>query len=231
MVPPPFRPDLNETADLAEEIARIAGLDEIPATVPMRPAVVTPRNPAREFSRRTREIMIGCGLAEVKTIGFIAPADNQRFGGLEGEEPVLVTNPLSAELSELRRSLLPGLLAALRFNLNHEATSFHAFEIGKVFGIHGGVPGEHERLAGFSYGDYAMGAIGQPAIKADFWTGKGIVEAYLRAIGAPAGSSFEAAEDLAPLFHPGRRRASMDGAKLVGVHRRTASGGSAYART
>jgi phenylalanyl-tRNA synthetase beta chain len=93
VVPPPFRPDLNEPADLVEEIARIAGLDEIPATLPLRPAMVTPRNPAREFSRRTREIMIGCGLAEIKTVGFIAPADNLRFGGLAGEEPVVVANP------------------------------------------------------------------------------------------------------------------------------------------
>jgi len=56
-------------------------------------------------------------------------------------EPLPVNNPLSAELSEMRRSLLPGLLAALRFNLNREADSFHAFEIGKVFGLRDGVPG------------------------------------------------------------------------------------------
>ena len=55
VIPPSFRPDLNETADLAEEIARIEGLSEIPATLPMRPAVVTAQNPIREFRRRTRK--------------------------------------------------------------------------------------------------------------------------------------------------------------------------------
>ena len=161
--------------------------------------------------------MIGCGLAEVKTIAFIAPVDNERFAGIEGEAPVQVANPLSAELSELRRSLLPGLLAALRFNLNHEATAFHAFEIGKVFGVSEGVAGEHERLAGLSYGEYAMGAVGRPAIKADFWTGKGIVEAYLRAIGARETVTFEAAHNFAPLFHPGRAALIKHDGRVVGA--------------
>ncbi|HTT74695.1 MAG TPA: phenylalanine--tRNA ligase subunit beta [Candidatus Binataceae bacterium] len=221
VIPPSFRPDLSEAADLAEEIARIAGLSEIPAAVPSRPAIVTPRNPAREFTRRTREVMAGCGLAEIKTIAFIAPIDNQRFAGLEDEKPLQVANPLSAELSELRRSLLPGLLAALRFNLNHEAAFFHAFEIGKVFGVNpgpnGGVAREHERLAGLSYGDYAMRAVGRPAIKADFWTGKGIVEAWLRAIGAAQAVSFEAPDIVAPLFHPGRAALIKHNGEVAGI--------------
>ena len=143
VVPPPFRPDVNETADLAEEVARLAGLAEIPATVPMRTAVANPPESARRaLIRRTRDVMIGCGLVEAKTIGFIAPAENGRFPGLDSNEPIRVTNPLSAELSEMRRSLLPGLLAALRFNLNREAGAFHAFEIGKVFAMRDGIPGE-----------------------------------------------------------------------------------------
>ncbi|HEY1851941.1 MAG TPA: phenylalanine--tRNA ligase subunit beta, partial [Candidatus Binataceae bacterium] len=153
VVPPPFRPDVNETADLAEEVARLAGLAEIPATVPTRAAVANPPNPGRAMVRLTRDVMIGCGLVEAKTIGFVAPAENARFPGLDNNDPLIVTNPLSAELSEMRRSLLPGLLAALRFNLNREATAFHAFEIGKVFGMREGKPGEAERIAAVSYGD------------------------------------------------------------------------------
>ncbi len=79
VLPPPFRPDVNETADLAEEVARLAGLAEIPATVPTRAAVANPPNPGRAMVRRTREVMIGCGLVEAKTIGFVAPAENARF--------------------------------------------------------------------------------------------------------------------------------------------------------
>jgi len=217
VVPPPFRPDVNETADLAEEVARLAGLAEIPATVPERAAVANPPNRARALVRRTREVMIGCGLVEAKTIGFVAPAENERFPGLDGGDPVRVTNPLSAELSEMRRSLLPGLVAALRFNLNREASAFHAFEIGKVFGVRDGKPGEAERVAAVSYGDYALDAIGHPAIKAGFWTIKGIVEAYFRAFGLPANAEFEAAGATAPYLHPGRSAiAKLDG-RMVGV--------------
>jgi phenylalanyl-tRNA synthetase beta chain len=217
VLPPLFRPDLNETADLAEEVARLAGLAEIPATIPARAAVVNPPNPARALTRRTREVMLGCGLVEAKTIGFIAPVENARYCGLHAHESVRVTNPLSAELSEMRRSLLPGLLAALRFNLNREATAFHAFELGKVFSLRQGVPGEAARIAAVSYGDYAVGAVGQPAIKAGFWTVKGIVEAYFRAFGIPQTAEFEPAGTAAPYLHPGRSATvKLDGA-IVGV--------------
>jgi phenylalanyl-tRNA synthetase beta chain len=217
VLPPPFRPDVNETADLAEEVARLAGLAEIPATVPTRTAVVNPPNPGRALTRRTREVMIGCGLVEAKTIGFIAPTENVRFPGLDSNEPIRVTNPLSAELSEMRRSLLPGLLASLRFNLNRETTAFHAFEIGKVFGMRDGIAGEGERISAVSYGDYAMGAVGQPAIKAGFWTVKGIVEAYFRSFGIPPTVEFEPAGAAAPYLHPGRSAIIKLDKEIVGA--------------
>src|SRR5262249_13519632 len=132
VMPPSFRPDLNETADFAEEVARLKGLTEIPPTLPLRAATPAGPNDHRGFISAAREAMVGAGLTELRTIAFIAPADNQRFAGMGGEA-VRVTNPLSAELSELRLSLVPGLIGALRFNLNRDAAAFHAFEIGKVF--------------------------------------------------------------------------------------------------
>src|SRR4029077_1402817 len=157
------------------------------------------------------------GLVEAKTIAFIAPAENERFPGLDANEPVRVTNPLSAELSELRRSLLPGLLTALRFNLNREASAFHAFEINKVFAQRDGIPGEAERLAAVSYGDYAMGAVGHPAIKASFWTAKGIVESWFRAFGIPATAQFEPAGAHASYLHPGRSAIVKFDSAIVGI--------------
>jgi phenylalanyl-tRNA synthetase beta chain len=151
--------------------------------------------------------MVGAGLTELRTIAFVAPADNQRYPGMGGEA-VRVTNPLSAELSELRLSLAPGLLGALRFNLNREAGAFHAFEIGKVFSMRDGAPVEHERLAAISYGDYALGAIGQPAVAASFWTLKGVLEQWLIALGVAARvefAGFDAAGETEYRFlHPGR---------------------------
>ncbi len=215
VTPPSFRPDLNEAADLAEEIARLKGLAEIPATVPERAATPAAPNDYRSFIGAAREVMVGAGLTELRTIAFIAPADNQRYPGMRGE-PVRVTNPLSAELSELRLSLAPGLLGALRFNLNREAAALHAFEIGKVFSMHDGAPVEHERLAAISYGDYALGAVGQPAVAASFFTLKGVLEQWFIALGVAAQVEFvgfdAAGETEYRFLHPGRAaRVLLDG--------------------
>jgi phenylalanyl-tRNA synthetase beta chain len=212
VVPPSFRTDLNEAADLAEEVARWAGLSEVPASLPQRNAVICPPNESRRFVKKLRDFMIGCGMAEAKTLAFIAPGENQRFPGfLAGKvmgtraEPVVVVNPLSAELSEMRLSLVPGLLTALRFNLNREAAAFHSFEIGKIFSTVDGIIGEALRLAAVSYGDYAMAGVDRPGVKAGFFTLKGILETCFIVFGLQPKVSFEPPPpDVAPYLHPGR---------------------------
>ena len=83
----------------------------------------------------------------------------------------------------MRRSLVPALLEALRFNLNRQAQNFHAFEIAKVYSLEGGAPAERFTLAALSYGDYALAEIGKPAVKASFFTMKGVLEVFLGALG------------------------------------------------
>jgi phenylalanyl-tRNA synthetase beta chain len=223
VVPPSFRPDLNEPADLAEEVARLAGLSEIPANLPQRTTVVAAPNEARRFVRKLREVMVGCGMVEAKTIAFIAPGENQRYPGFiagkevpDKAEPVRVVNPLSAELSEMRLSLLPGLVAALRFNLNREANAFHSFEIGKTFTASDGIASEHQRIAAISYGDYTMGGVDQLATKAGFFTLKGVLETCFLAAGIQQRVLFEAVRPhFAPYLHPGRAaQLSCDGTVL-----------------
>src|SRR5262249_48472822 len=209
-------PVRKHTADFPEEVARLKGLTEIPPTLPLRAATPAVPNDYRSFISAAREAMVGAGLTELRTIAFIAPADNQRFAGMGGEA-VRVTNPLSAELSELRLSLVPGLIGALRFNLNREAAAFHAFEIGKVFSIEAGAPREHEHLAAIGYGDYALGAIGQPSLEASFWTLKGVLEQWLGAIGFGARVAFDApAESEYAFLHPGRAARIVFDGKAIG---------------
>jgi phenylalanyl-tRNA synthetase beta chain len=206
VVPPSFRSDLAEQADLIEEVARLGGLEDIPALLPERVNPLAPVNREREFLKGTREVMLGCGLTEAATIAFIAPADNARFSGIQAAtRPVKVTNPLSAELSELRVSLMPGLVTALRFNLNREARAFHAFEMGKTFRMDGDAATEHHHLAAVSYGAYALWAIGEHSVAAGFFSIKGILETYLEAIGISSRVAFKALESAdAPFLHPGR---------------------------
>ncbi len=213
IAPPSFRPDLNEQADLVEEVARLNGLEDVPAVLAPRAAAPRAENRERAFGRRAREVLIGCGLTEIKTIAFIAPADNARFPGLEGGAPVKVTNPLSAELSELRVSLMPGLLAALRFNLNRQAGAFHGFEIAKVFAARGEAPAEATRLAAISHGDFALAEVGARQVKAGFLTLKGTLETFFQAVGISERVEFERADSPVTTFlHPGRAaRIKFDG--------------------
>ncbi len=206
VVPPSFRSDLVEQADLIEEVARLGGLEDIPALLPARVSALAPVNREREFIRGTREVMLGCGLTEATTIAFIAPADNARFSGIRAAtRPVKVTNPLSAELSELRVSLMPGLITSLRFNLNREARAFHAFEIGKIFRMDGDLASEHLHLSAVSYGPYAVSAIGEHSVTAGFFSIKGILETYFDAIGIASRVAFKTIEPADALFlHPGR---------------------------
>jgi phenylalanyl-tRNA synthetase beta chain len=217
VVPPSFRSDLVEQADLIEEVARLGGLEDIPALLPTRVTALAPVNREREFIKGTREVMLGCGLTEAATIAFIAPADNARFSGIgAATHPVKVTNPLSAELSELRVSLMPGLVTSLRFNLNREAHAFHAFETAKTFRMDGDVAAEHLHLAAVSYGPYAISAIGDHSVAAGFFSIKGILETYFDAIGISPRVTFKAIEPaVAPYLHPSRSAVvSLDGAPL-----------------
>jgi phenylalanyl-tRNA synthetase beta chain len=206
VIPPSWRSDLDEAADLAEEVARLSGLEEIPATLPARVFSYAPANREREFFRDTREVMLGAGFTEIDTLAFISAADNEKFAGIGHGEPLSVHNPLSEELREMRRSLAPGLLAALIFNLNRQATALHAFEIAKVFARVKGEVVERYHLGALSYGDYALSEIGRPGVKAGFFTLKGVAEAYLRALGVAERVRFKAPAPEHPLafLHPGR---------------------------
>jgi len=204
VIPPSFRPDLNETADLAEEIGRLRGFEEITDLLPQRPARIIARDRARAFLARSRAAMLGCGLTEIRTIAFISPEENRRFLALANGAPVAVINPLSAELSELRASLLPGLLAALRFNLNRQAAVMHAFEIAKTFGNRDNSPGESQRLAAISYGYFVVPNVGSAAVEAGFFSVKGILETYFRTLGIFDQVVFAPIDPAAaPYLHPG----------------------------
>jgi phenylalanyl-tRNA synthetase beta chain len=217
VTPPAFRSDLSDPADLAEEVARLGGLEEIPAVLPARIAAGAPADPAREFLRGTREVMLGCGLTEVLTIAFAAPSENARFrAGAPDSAPLAIENPLSAEMSELRASLIPGLLAALRFNLNREASAFHVFEFGKTFAMSDGVPRERLRIAGMSYGPYVAAPIGEKPVEAGFFTLKGVLERYFETLGRAGEAEYQPIDSAdAPYLHPGRSaRVLLAGRKL-----------------
>lgn len=136
---PSWRHDIEGDADLVEEIVRIVGYDHIPFTdLPKKnndealktdiSAVIVEERPwtARKF-------LANCGYHEVTTWSFIKPEIAKVFGG--GEEELTLVNPISADLSAMRPSLVPNMLEAVRRNLDRHLEDPAFFEIGPIFSV------------------------------------------------------------------------------------------------
>ncbi len=130
---PSWRPDIHGPADLVEEVVRIAGLDRIPSTpLPGLDSVTKPVLTERQKrARRARRTLATRGFVEAVTYSFIPPDDAKRFGG--GAPELDLANPMSVELSAMRPSLLPGLLAALARNRNRGLADIALFELGQAY--------------------------------------------------------------------------------------------------
>lgn len=133
--PPSWRPDLRDPADLVEEVLRLHGYENLPATLPSPPAgrgLTAPQRLRRAASRA----LAGAGLVEVLNYPFVGQQDYDQLG-LDAEDPrrtsVTLANPLSDEQGQLRTTLLPGLLAAARRNLSRGADGVGIYETGLVF--------------------------------------------------------------------------------------------------
>jgi phenylalanyl-tRNA synthetase beta chain len=129
VTPPSFRLDVTREVNLIEEVARHVGYDRLPSRV-----VLAPPRPQRNFSRQREaeiaETLVSLGYHQIITSSMIAPAENAKFSQAE---PVVIENPLSQESSELRTTPLPGMLAALRWNLDRDQDDLRFFEIGKGY--------------------------------------------------------------------------------------------------
>ncbi|MGK2928106.1 MAG: phenylalanine--tRNA ligase subunit beta [Acidimicrobiales bacterium] len=145
---PSYRLDSDGEIDVIEEVARMYGYSRLGKTMPVSSLSggLTIRQTER---RRLRSILSGLGCSEATPMPFLAPGDLER-AGLPGDG-ITITNPLVAEESVLRTSLLPGLLAAVRHNVSHRNDRIELFEIGHVFLRPGDpsaeLPDERERLA------------------------------------------------------------------------------------
>jgi phenylalanyl-tRNA synthetase beta chain len=144
---PSWRPDSSTEIDIVEEVGRMYGYERIGAIVP--PAVHFGALSDRQVDRRlARDVLVGLGYAEAMPMPFLAPDDLTR-SGLQ-DDPISITNPLIADESVLRTSLLPGLLKTIAYNESHRNTGAALFEIGHVFRRPGEpqpLPDEHENLA------------------------------------------------------------------------------------
>ena len=141
---PSFRVDLKREIDLIEEVARLYGVDKIPATAPRGAIGSNSYDAVHDQLGEARRILTGLGLFEAQGQTLISDAADKLMAG---ESLVALSNPLSGDMNVLRPSLLPGLLDALRHNLSHKTYDVALFEVGRVFSEANGRCQEQRRVA------------------------------------------------------------------------------------
>ncbi len=133
VVVPTWRPDIEAKADLAEEVMRLVGVDSVPVTPLPRAehvpsAVLTPIQKRTRLAKRT---LASRGLMEGVTWSFVSRDQATRFGG--GQPALSLANPIASDLSDMRPSLLPGLLEAAQRNADRGYGDVALFEVGQIF--------------------------------------------------------------------------------------------------
>ncbi len=217
---PTWRPDVHGSADLVEEVVRIAGLDRVPST-PLPRTFGIARTVLTERQRRARRArrMLGArGLVEAITWSFVRRSDAQLFGG--GADALEVDNPISTEMSSMRPSLLLGLLAAVQRNRNRGFADAALFELGQAYRgdspedqylAASGVRSGTARLMGS--GRHWDGAAGE----VDVFDAKADVFSVIAALGLDPNKA-QITRDAPAWFHPGRSGTLRLGPKVVLAH-------------
>jgi phenylalanyl-tRNA synthetase beta chain len=137
---PSWRPDIHGMADLVEEIVRVASLTKLPAVQLPLADHKTQQTPMQQRQRQVRQTLAKSGLNECITYSFIKESEAKLFGG--GQVALKLENPISSEMSDMRPTLLAGLLAAAQRNQSRGLMDLSLFELGAIFT--GGEPGQQE---------------------------------------------------------------------------------------
>jgi phenylalanyl-tRNA synthetase beta chain len=202
---PSWRTDVHGKADIVEEIVRIVGVDKVPMTpfergdAPRKPVLTA----IQQRTRRAKRALAARGMVEAVTWSFIAKPAAELFGG--GESELTLANPIASDQSDMRPSLLPGLVAAVKANIDRGFPDLALFEVGQVF--KGDRPEDQLTAAsGVRHGFASSNGIGR------HWSGTASAEALdakadafavLSAVGAPM-QALQVVPGGPAWLHPGR---------------------------
>ena len=220
VTPPSFRPDLPREIDLIEEVLRLWGMGRVEATIPAAKNHIGGLTHEQQLTRKVGQILRACGLNETTTFGFAAPGDLEKIHmSADGRGvPVVLMNPLVAEQTEMRRSLLPGLLQSVAYNEAHGTTNVHLYEIGTLF--HGrenaSLPRETQSVAGVLAGSWTDQTWNNTVDKLRFFAGKGIVEELLEQLRVPKVRFRVAEGEGYDFLQPGRAAEVLSGGTVLG---------------
>ncbi|MGM7679813.1 phenylalanine--tRNA ligase subunit beta [Microbacterium sp. A94] len=227
VIPPSWRPDLTDKWTLAEEVARIHGLDRIPSVLPTPPSG-RGLTVLQQGRRRVANALAAAGLVETPAFPFTTEQQNHLHGSASGEHlpSIRMANPLDGQSPFLRRSLVPGLLQIAHRNIARGLTDLAIFETGLVFlpeagvvygtdevpplgvrpsdetlaALNASIPPQHRHVAALFTGNVSARQPGRDAEPA------GLSDALdaVRVIAVAAGVEIDVAQGERAALHPGR---------------------------
>lgn len=207
---PYFRTDIEQEADLVEEVGRIYGFENIPSKPLLGSTRVGRKSDIRNLEDHIKSILCGMGLYEITTYSFISPKSYDNINAPQDSSLrnyVRILNPLGEDFSSMRTTLIPNIMEVVQRNSNRGVDEARLFEVGSIF-----VPKDqpvtqepHEKLklCVAMYGNY------------DFYDLKGIIEGVLSRLNINV--SLKAVKD-DPTFHPGRTAAMYVNDDLIGIY-------------
>ena len=219
VTPPSYRFDLTIEEDLIEEVARIVGFESSPAAAPIARAVMRAQTESRRSALTIRGEIAALDYQEVVNFSFVDAAWETEIAGCAN--PIRLLNPIASHLAVMRSTLMPGLVANVRYNANRKQSRVRVFELGRVFARDASVAdgpltvaGVHQpqHLAGAAWGPAVDEQWGQPTRAVDFFDVKRDVESLYGVSAAQL--TFEAQGH--PALHPGRSARILLAGKPVG---------------
>jgi phenylalanyl-tRNA synthetase beta chain len=216
---PSWRADVHGKADLVEEVVRIVGVDKVPMTpfergeAPRKPVLTT----LQLRTRRARRALAARGLVEAVTWSFVSRPQAELFGG--GQPELALANPIASDLSDMRPSLVAGLVAAAQANADRGSPDVALFEVGQIF--RGDRPQDQLTAA-----SGVRRALASSRGSGRHWSGSASVDAFdakadalavLAAAGAPA-QALQIVSGGPSWLHPGRSGTIQMGPQTVLGH-------------
>lgn len=209
---PSFRFDIDNEESLVEELVRVYGYNRLPSRKPRGEMAMFKRPESQVDTRRISDSLVARGFQEVITYSFIDPGLHGQL--TENDSRLRLLNPISSEMSEMRSSLLPGLVQAARYNLNRQAERIRIFETGLKFAREEGDISQVPMVAGLIAGNYNENwADSQRAY--DFFDAKGDVEALLGLGRQVENFSFVPAK--VGFLHPGQTASVLREGRSIGL--------------
>ena len=213
VVAPSYRFDITKEVDLIEEIVRIHGYDPVPETTEIAANALRTVTESTVELERVATTLVARDFEEAITYSFINESANSLFGDSRSE--LVLSNPISSEMSVMRLSLLPGLAAVAAANVARQQDRVRVFEIGKSF--HGSLakPVEIMRIAALACGSSQPEQWGVRSQDIDFFDIKSDLLAVLELAARPDEFSFEDAAH--PALQPGQAARIVRGDNEIGI--------------